>query len=71
MESKIPCPVHGSRYIKVQHFNSQNMANGEWHRCRRCDFKRWLRLNSFIIAVSALSLGVYVQNVLRYLQILS
>jgi hypothetical protein len=72
METKIACPQHGVRYIRVHRHNGPGGVHyGEWHRCRRCDFQRWIRLNLFILAISSLTLGIYTANLVSYTKILS
>ena len=70
-DEKIPCPVHGVRTIRVQHYNGPGGSpRSEWHRCTRCEFKRWVSINLWIIIGSTVLVGAHVQNVLVYLHVL-
>jgi hypothetical protein len=69
MEPKTPCPTHGIRHIKLKGPYGGNHG-GYWHTCTQCQFKKWVQINLFIIAAGAVSIGIYVQNVLLYTRLI-
>ena len=53
---KIPCPSHGARAVKARSFTT-----GTWYQCRRCEFKRWVENQSFMVMASMVLAACYVK----------
>jgi hypothetical protein len=54
---KLECPRHGIRAVKAQEY-----PTGTWFKCRRCDFKRWVETQSFMVMASMVLIACYVKS---------
>jgi hypothetical protein len=55
-EEKLPCPQHGIRSVQAQRYST-----GTWFKCRRCDFRRWVETQSFMVMASMVLIACYVK----------
>lgn len=55
-EEKVPCPEHGTRPVKAQEYST-----GTWFKCRRCEFRRWVENQSFMVMASMVLIACYVK----------
>ena len=55
-DEKISCPTHGIRPVQVQRY-----PTGTWFKCRRCQFKRWVEEQSFMVMASMVLVACYVK----------